>query len=347
MATHIATTFFKDYDCDALITDQSFGLRDFFSNLSVSKKVPFKKLYFFETKEMCSPKTKRLFLKSVWLCLFGDSRFNSIDGVYNEILYYNLDYALFCIFDCLKKRNRRIVVSKYEESVLGYNHVFNYSKLKLISFLRSFLFKRITKIDKQLFYCSFPELYEGKMKTVKLSNPSNSKAEIENLFLQGFGDSIRLSFSNYPRYIFFTSVYDFEGGEPIGEFEAVQRIASIVGKENLIIKQHPRDGRNIYTENGFNVENKSFVPWEAIQYYIHLENKVLLSVNSSALLSSAILLGKDIKGFYTFKLCNIKNNDLATESIRTINSLLSTDLFTLSYQNIHILNTERDLLENE
>ncbi|HEG1241807.1 TPA: hypothetical protein SCN02_002979, partial [Enterococcus faecium] len=52
------------------------------------------------------------------------------------------------------------------------------------------------------------------------------------------------------KYIFFTSVYDFEGGEPVGEYELVCKIADLVGKDNLIVKTHPRDVRTIYKDNG-------------------------------------------------------------------------------------------------
>ncbi|HGT1350754.1 TPA: hypothetical protein ACMUTV_003105, partial [Enterococcus faecium] len=96
------------------------------------------------------------------------------------------------------------------------------------------------------------------------------------------------------KYIFFTSVYDFEGGEPVGEYELVCKIADLVGKDNLIVKTHPRDVRTIYKDNGFIEDKNSSIPWEAIQLSGDFNDKIFMTINSGSVISGSTMSAKPV-----------------------------------------------------
>ncbi len=133
----------------------------------------------------------------------------------------------------------------------------------LIGKLRKIIGKPVIENSFLNFYCFYPQIYKGYLKPVEVPM-IQLNSEICVALRKVFElDDKKLSYKY--KYIFFTSVYDFEGGKPVGEYELVCKIADIVGKDNLLIKTHPRDTRTLYVDNGFNVDENSSVPWEAIQ----------------------------------------------------------------------------------
>ena len=133
---------------------------------------------------------------------------------------------------------------------------------------------------------------------------------------------------------FFTGVFDFEGGSPIGEFELVLKIAKLVGKDNLIIKTHPRDSRTIYAENKLKVYKHSYIPWEAIQFNNDFSDKVLLTVNSGSVLGANLILENRAESYFLFNCCKIENNYEASKYIATVRQLLSVATSVLDKINI-------------
>lgn len=75
------------------------------------------------------------------------------------------------------------------------------------------------------------------------------------------------------------------------------KVANLVGKDNLLIKIHPRDLRTIYSDNGFNVDKNSLIPWEAIQLSSDFSDKVFLTINSGSVLSGSTMSEKPVKTF--------------------------------------------------
>lgn len=72
-----------------------------------------------------------------------------------------------------------------------------------------------------------------------------------------------------------------------------------MGKDNLIVKTHPRDTRDVYTKNGIKIMKDSNAPWEVIQLNMGESDSVLLTVNSGAFISiMALMENKRVKGFF-------------------------------------------------
>ena len=134
---------------------------------------------------------------------------------------------------------------------------------------------------------------------------------------------------------------DFEGGVPIGEYAVVEQVARLVGKDNLLIKQHPRDPRTLYRDNGFHVDDNSAVPWEAIQLSMDFHDHVLLTATSTAPLSSynapAVC--------YLYPLCSVSQNSAVHGAVSTLERLLREPSIAGKLRRVHVIRKIEEILD--
>lgn len=76
------------------------------------------------------------------------------------------------------------------------------------------------------------------------------------------------------------------------DVDLVQKIAEMVGKENILVRIHPRNPVNRFQKLGFKTNQDVSVPWEVIAGNIDIENKILLTMYSQSVVTPDILLGK-------------------------------------------------------
>lgn len=80
------------------------------------------------------------------------------------------------------------------------------------------------------------------------------------------------------------------------------QIANVVGKDNVLIKLHPRTKEgNRFDKNGIKTIESNGVPWEAIAMCGDFKDKILISISSGAVTSYRMLMGDNIKAFMLFK----------------------------------------------
>lgn len=270
---------------------------------------------------------------------------NRLDDLFfDELLVFNVDRYILNIFSTLSFYNKRLSVSHFEEGVLSYNsklHCIITPKRKIMDFVRRAQGKPQFTKSGENFYCFYPELYKGELSPVKvplIGNNSETTYIIKKVF------NVNLSENDYKeKYIFFTSVYDFEGEHPVGEFELVCKIADLVGKDNMLIKIHPRDRRTIYADNGFKVDKNSNIPWEAIQLTGSFKDKVFLTATSGSVLSGSFMSSDSPRTYYLYELCKIDGNTIAEESRKSIVDLLSNKKTKTIFSNVRIAESLEDI----
>lgn len=269
-----------------------------------------------------------------------------LDGIdnknYDEILCYNYGIDIYGLFAYLSSFNKNLCVSFYEESILSYNFSLGElnKNMRFISKIRK-VFKKLDIMNRMSsFYCFYPMLYKGMLDAVAVPNISK-KGKTSEILRTIF------ELDNYiykEKYIFFTSVYDFEGGNPIKEYELCEGIAKLVGKENLLIKIHPRDRRNIYEDNGFKVDRNSAVPWEAIQLSGDFADNVFLTATSSSALAGSLMSEEPIETYYMYNCCDITGNSSAIKTVKDIESLLTTETMRDTLKSITIVKEISDII---
>lgn len=346
MALHICDVMFEYDNVTLILTDQTRGMEDVAFKLHEMKIC--QNVYYLKTKEICSKKNGLSNkIDDVYKMIKGDKKYQYIcDEKYDELLYYNPDIFTHIIFAELYCQNKFIECSRYEEGILSYGNKFAiFSKLYWARKIREIIKNDNLEECTKKFYCCYPENYNGELDVIKvpvISQYSNVAKLLVALF------DIDLHSEKYiEKYIFFTSVYDFEGENAIGEYEVVEKIAKVVGKHNILIKQHPRDNRNVYIDSGYRVDLNSSVPWEAIQLGYDFSDKILITVNSGSVLSANLMMENGPKAFFVFKFCDLSQNKQAQVTARLIVELLDNSKLQKELKNIHIAEKIEDIISIE
>lgn len=296
------------------------------------------KVLYRETKAYCGKRDVwRDKLQDICDIVFGDSKFSDITDVfYDEIIYFNYDLFAMVLFAELYKKNKKIMCSRFEEGILSYNSkVPRYLKYKVGEFLRHLLLKKsLWEKTKQMYFCN-PTLYEGTLKAVeipkiKLDGPMGGI--LKHLFNL---NKESLKYEN--GYMYFSSVYDFEGGESINEIEAVRRIRNIVGNDDLLVKIHPRDTRQVYQKEGFHIDRNSAIPWEAIQLNTDCSGITFITATSCSALSINMLLDPMPKTVFVYPCCKLEGNEFAVKTAESVEKLLANPNFKRIAKAVHVV----------
>lgn len=329
----------------------------FLSDHSINSFCIYKKLDESNVFDECYyVETKKLQYSSSWLEKFKDcldvsfdkeGRYSDLllclsDKHFDEVLCFNyLNFEIDGFYSSLSKFNTDVKVSLYEEGIISYNQKLRKGiRRKLVNSIRKILRKPCFEDKIDSFYCFYPQLYKGvadPIQVPRIQRDSKVPQIIKHVFnpqTEGYKQ----------KYIFFTSVYDFEGGEPIGEFELVSQVAELVGMDNLLVKMHPRDTRDVYKQNGFFVDVNSSIPWEAIQLASDFEDKVFMTVNSGSVLAGSLMSDRPVRTYFMYKLCNMDNNELCQTTIKEVERFLADDSMREIMKNVHIAECIKDIL---
>lgn len=270
-------------------------------------------------------------------------RFSDItDELYDEMIYFNYDLFAMVLFAALYNKNKRIICSRFEEGILSYNSKMpRYIKYETGEFLRHLLLKK-SLLDKteQMYFCE-PALYEGKLKAVEIPK-IKLDSPIGGILMHMF--NLKKECLNYENgYMYFSSVYDFEGGESINEIEAVRRIRHVVGNDNLLVKTHPRDMRDVYQKEGFRIDHNSAIPWEAIQLNTDCSGITFITATSCSVLSINMLLDPMPKTVFVYPCCKLEGNEFAVKTAESVEKLLANSNFKRVAKAVHVVHSFDEL----
>lgn len=101
-------------------------------------------------------------------------------------------------------------------------------------------------------------------------------------------------------YIFLEESFRLSSPE-IDDVDLVCRVAEIVGKERLVVKQHPRSPNNPFEKRGIVTAQSENIPWEVILMNEDFSDKTLLTVMSGTALAQALYFHEPIRTFLLFR----------------------------------------------
>jgi len=167
---------------------------------------------------------------------------------------------------------------------------------------RGFFGDDITKCVKDIFLYDL-EAHSNPRNAVPLIQiPQIRKedARLMTLLRQAFGDC------NLPdeRYIFLQESFA-EEGLMCNDSWLLDAVAEITGKDNIAVRLHPKAApanEKLYRLHGYHVCPANHTPWEMAALLPGLENKVLLSISSTALISPYLACGSKAKAVSLFDL---------------------------------------------
>lgn len=182
-----------------------------------------------------------------------------------------------------------------EDGLASYGHdVFAYAEKDDINHERYKTQSILHHVSGQYLY--LPELY-----SVKCSYPifpfPDFNDSVKRYLLELYGEPEEIQ----EPYIVFTSCFP-ENKYTTNELDLIQQFSKIVGKENIVIKQHPRAVHNPYSVRGYHVLPNSNIPWEVYLLSGAMENKIFVSSCSYAVFSSYSIFKKNVPVFLLYKM---------------------------------------------
>ena len=125
-----------------------------------------------------------------------------------------------------------------------------------------------------------PELYVGGVEKLVLKTLPKAATEdkaLRALLRDVFGAARPIA----QKVIYFEGTFAGDG-MLVNEMDLVNAVAKAVGKENMIVKRHPRNPRDRFSPAGFQVMENQNVPWEIMLLDLDIADKLLVSVASFA-----------------------------------------------------------------
>lgn len=98
------------------------------------------------------------------------------------------------------------------------------------------------------------------------------------------------------KYIYFEESF-YADTKYMEDVELVNKISELVGKENILIKIHPRNPVNRFKELGYKTNNDLSIPWEVILMNNDFSDKVLITIGSQTIITPCILFNMHIKSY--------------------------------------------------
>lgn len=108
----------------------------------------------------------------------------------------------------------------------------------------------------------------------------------------------------YDRKFLFMEESFFADKYPVNDEEIVKGIADVVGRENLMVKLHPRNSENRFAPMGIKTNTTFGTPWELIALNQDIQNCTLISISSSSILQPYLLFGMPLRCYALLKTLN-------------------------------------------
>lgn len=299
-------TLYSNDEVDIIIFDHFKSSKMIYDNLSkqnIFRKViylhsnenDYRQSYFKDIKDLIRFKVIN---KEKYLCSLGLSK------RYDEIIFHNFTYLIYMIFDYYSRCRSNVRFSCIEEGILSYNQNLNIGKrVKILNWLNGKKNNIFNKISR--YYCFYPNFKKKKFEKEIVEIPAIRKNL--NQFLNLVNEIYEYEPLNIKeKYIFFGNSMCIDGTcdqEP----SVIKKVADKIGIENLIVKIHPRERKEIYQNIGVKVMENAFLPWEIYYLNFNFESQIFLSTVSNAFLNAFMLKEKNAKGVFLFPL--IEEND--------------------------------------
>lgn len=207
----------------------------------------------------------------------------NIDSMASKMFYYKLlKYGMTPAVHFIDEGTSSYVLdlSASEKDFIDHNKI--YGKNSFV--------KRIADM-----WLNEPRIYSGNLKNYPIYQiPKNilKNNDTKEFLLNIFGSCDMPS----EKFVFFEESFAADS-RTTNDLDLFLEIANIVGKDNIIVKRHPRNPINRFEKLGFKVMEQQNIPWEIILLNHDISDKVLISFGSSATLTPFLLYGMCPKAF--------------------------------------------------
>lgn len=346
---------------DIIISDHSRGaekVSDHLSKTGLFQKVYYVQTYFQEFGQNAVSDLADIITISFSILKKSKNIFGLTNLNYDEIYFFNASILLYPLIDSVLKINQSVKLVRFEESLASYRYMVTRRespRLNAVEKIRKSMGKPLIYDLINSYCCYYPGLLAEQMIKNEACecffgnrNDQKSEKEILQIPLIQKNDKTLIEILNQiyeynvskehysKKYIYFSSIDETD----LGETGLVLKIADIVGKDNLLIKTHPRDVRTVYEDHGLEVFRGSWVPWEISQLNYDFSEHVFLSMLSNSVLNATAMLGDEIPTWYLWNCVGASNawlTDISRDITDVLNKLWKLDMCKCIHiaQNIH------------
>ena len=304
VAVSLCLNEYKSYESDIIITDRIANSVELVNSLRKIKL--FRNILFIPLNKLFRIRNK--FSKLFMLYIKHANILTNYS--YDSFLFANFSIDVNIIYKNLVKKNKAIKVYMFEDGYATYSKYYGTTLAKISG--NSTLFNNIIHSilnpafhDVKGIYLFSPSLltYTPEFKIIKMNAFDSSSLSIFNKIFKY--DELKDKYQN-KKVIFFEESY-FADGIKTEDIQIVEKISNIVGKDNIIIKIHPRNPVNRFKELGYTTNINTNIPWEVIALNMDLSNKILVTIASVAAIVPKALLGKKYTGILLMNLLEDKS----------------------------------------
>lgn len=220
---------------------------------------------------------------------------------YNALFIGNVDKFSALLFASMSKKEK-VSLNVFEDGVSTYSKLFESfysSRRPPKNKLKFFLLCKLCSIhyiypNVKCFYVFKKAMMQWKPDCeVRQLKPIACDTEFKKIINKIF-DYNNVTDDYDKKYIFFEESFYADSGY-MEDMLLVEKIAAIIGKENMMIKIHPRNPENRFEKSGYKTNQNTAVPWEVILLNNDFSGKVLMTIGSASIITPYILFNKKIK----------------------------------------------------
>ena len=212
---------------------------------------------------------------------------------YDIYLFANLSPIAMCLGDVLRRENPKIEVAMYEGFSTYSSYTGDFYKNRKQKILKKFFFS-VNKL-----YVFNPDIIEWKPQfEVKKITPCFKGDTLELINRIFEYDMLEDDYGK--KVVFFEESYSSDG-RPVDDVEMLDIIAEKLGKENIIVKIHPRNPVNRFAEKGYIINRNRSIPWEVILINEEFKDTIFVTMASNAAMNPFFLFGKKNKAILLYK----------------------------------------------
>lgn len=315
VAVQLRLTEFKDYNADIVITD--IVKNDMKICKNIEETCIFDNVINAKVKNLDFISNRYLKIDTYFKKMIISQNTNSMllanKNRYDIYLFANLGGFATRLGKYLIRTNKNMEYYMFEDGISSYSNIYgetlirnfndNSCKNKLKSIISGNIFKKVSRYylfnpQFMVWNCIYP---------VCIIPPISSTREKLLLIFNKVFEYEKCRDNYKEKIVFFEESY-FADGFEIDDVSVIKEISESYGVDNLLIKLHPRNPVNRFEELGLSTCQDQEIPWEIVALNINLDDKILLTISSSAVVNTFVLLNCKVKMVFLYELLKLENS---------------------------------------
>lgn len=318
VAIRIIEKFYHDDNIYLVLSDTIANVQTIYEN-AVKEKY-FKKVYLWKTKDVFLYNKAQKIRNALLGWKYSEKVMQNFEGSqkkYDVFLYSNISDIVMHTANVLFHRNNTLKLEMFEDGFSTYSdYIGNFmDPNNHKSHLLYHVFSKTSAL-----YLFNPSLLSWK--PIMKVCPIEPEFKHECLELVNRLFSYNELHDDYNKKIIFFEESYAGDGKPIDDVDMIRPIAELVGKDNIMVKIHPRNETNRFCEEGYVTNQNTNIPWEVILLNEDFSESVFVSIASNAAMNPFFLFGMKVPAALLFR-CTLYPDSLYKEIIEYDNAICS------------------------